>query len=779
MNLLDRLVRRKGRGFHSAIVTSFAVEFEAFENVMLPQLMGSGATNILLVADDRMTALALSDGSTLPEQLGRDYALHGPPVAAGLFHPKIVLQLGRDAGRAFVSSANTTGAGLAGNVEIATEIECSAEPGPEQDFICAVWHYLERAASEAKGAAHDALNWARDRTPWIAGLQPERTQTLTDGSLLAFLAVPAEVGVLERFAGHVAGALVERLIIVSPYWDNTLQAIADIRALLKPSRITVLLDTERHDFPGDAEGAADLEIIDISGWDGNRFTHAKLFIAQTADHDHVLSGSANCTPPALGRTGFAGSNAEACVYRRLAAGMAVETLELSEFLILEPTPADELPIVEHREPISLASLAGRRAGSFEVDHGLLLWTPPLTPHWVGASIELLDASGVGVTRVDAEKLIAHESYRIVSLDDELLSKIHFARVVEGEMVSTISPVIHRALMKSRRREPASGREGRSVAAFLDGSGAEFFLLEAFEDLYRADMAGANAPSEIGPARGPQLRKGAIAEPARNLSYEEFMAERATRPLRGGKGENALAGTHCDGVRALLNRLSGGAEVGQPGSRHVDEDDWMDLGDETGNFDGLNYQNPEPVPEIKTEQQRPADRKAFERAVSNYVEGVGREDRTFGPADVVKLRLLLMVILWNASCIAFPGGLQCSTDDRGWPRLVLRAIVAFFWGKNPPIRRLILGADLKEMPIDFLECWTTVLWVLDTIPRALSRVGGSSDFLSRLPRLRAQIVVQLGLTAADLAGEIMTKRTAGLSNELGRRLGIVDGGVGLP
>lgn len=131
MNLLDRLVRRKGRGFHSAIVTSFAVEFEAFENVMLPQLMGSGATNILLVADDRMTALALSDGSTLPEQLGRDYALYGPPVAAGLFHPKIVLQLGRDAGRAFVSSANTTGAGLAGNFYVLapTSFPVPSQPG--------------------------------------------------------------------------------------------------------------------------------------------------------------------------------------------------------------------------------------------------------------------------------------------------------------------------------------------------------------------------------------------------------------------------------------------------------------------------------------------------------------------------------------------------------------------------------------------------------------------------------------------------------------------------
>ena len=99
MKLPERFARRKGRGFHSAIATSFAVEFEAAEEVMLPQIMASGATNIILIADARMTAISLSDGSSLPKQLGRDYVLYGPRASSGLFHPKIVLQLGRDGGR--------------------------------------------------------------------------------------------------------------------------------------------------------------------------------------------------------------------------------------------------------------------------------------------------------------------------------------------------------------------------------------------------------------------------------------------------------------------------------------------------------------------------------------------------------------------------------------------------------------------------------------------------------------------------------------------------------
>ena len=51
---------RSGRPFHSAIATSFALEFAAVEEILLPQLMASGATNLLLLTDARMTALALA-----------------------------------------------------------------------------------------------------------------------------------------------------------------------------------------------------------------------------------------------------------------------------------------------------------------------------------------------------------------------------------------------------------------------------------------------------------------------------------------------------------------------------------------------------------------------------------------------------------------------------------------------------------------------------------------------------------------------------------------------
>src|SRR3546814_18700192 len=116
-----------------------------------------------------MAAMALTDGSRLPVALGRDYALHSPPASDGIFHPKIILQLGRETGRAFVSSANATGAGLGGNVEIAIEIEAGNEDGHDREIPRAIWQYLSPLVPEEVSPTRDALRRARERTPWPDG----------------------------------------------------------------------------------------------------------------------------------------------------------------------------------------------------------------------------------------------------------------------------------------------------------------------------------------------------------------------------------------------------------------------------------------------------------------------------------------------------------------------------------------------------------------------------------------------------------------------------------
>ena len=106
-------------GYHTAIISSFGVDFQAFETIVLSRLRGAGCRNVVLIADSAMVGLALDSGAPPPRSAGTHYLVVKASANGGVFHPKIFLQLGRKGGRMIVASANATGAGLAGNLELA------------------------------------------------------------------------------------------------------------------------------------------------------------------------------------------------------------------------------------------------------------------------------------------------------------------------------------------------------------------------------------------------------------------------------------------------------------------------------------------------------------------------------------------------------------------------------------------------------------------------------------------------------------------------------------
>jgi hypothetical protein len=152
------------KGFHTSVATSFGLDFDAYETIVLPRLKGAGCRNNIVVADSRMLTYALSDVSRLPALAGTAYTVTGA-AADGVFHPKIFLQLGRRRGRLIVSSANLTTPGLAGNLEIAGVVECKS----------AGQH--SRAIVEAqRGCPHRIAG--RDRSPGLALRRDRRSRSL-------------------------------------------------------------------------------------------------------------------------------------------------------------------------------------------------------------------------------------------------------------------------------------------------------------------------------------------------------------------------------------------------------------------------------------------------------------------------------------------------------------------------------------------------------------------------------------------------------------------------
>lgn len=757
LKIIERVGRASRSGFHSAFVTSFATEFAAFEELLLPQLMAVGCRNVALIADTRMTSLALSDGSILPRQLGRAYSLYGPPIDRGVFHPKIILQLGRDRGRAFISSANVTGAGLAGNVEIGTEIEWAGDDERGRTLIEHIANYINDRVVQP-GPARDALDWAAQRTPWLSIGAPPPSHRSPDDDHIAFLAAPGPASILGRFCEQIEEP-VERLVVASPYWDDSLTALSELCDALQPRRAILLIDGANHEFPANAELPAAVEIVDIARWRPNRFNHAKLIVAQTSRLDHVLSGSANCTHAALGRRNALGANAEASLYRRLPKGRAIDQLGLGSWLEAIPTDRADLPPRTDAPALDLAHIAAARPGRFLIENGRLVWRPAHPFSWASAVIELLDME-LGVLMkivVDGDP----GEVEVFAVDDAIASLARFARIRHTAGASALAGIDQLALLKRTRREPLSGSGVRAADWFSNAVDLQLFALEALDELCRADRQSDETPA-ITPNRLRDRTPSPDLDLPRTLAYEQFMAERADDRTRGTVSDSLLDGTHCDHVRALLNRLSAIAD----GIDAPDEPDSGEDLDVDPVREGL--VRPAAADPLDPTIDEPVDAKAFERAVDAYCRAV-IETGMRGAQDVLRLRLWIMLLLYNARCDALRGGLAPTIDDDGWPRLMFRVLVAFFSGRAAPMTRLVVERADGALPRDYAETWATVLWGLDAIERFTPKTSAGNAFAPFLIRLRTQVVAALRLDAGDLENPELKDRWAGLDAQLESRL----------
>jgi len=299
--------------------------------------------------------------------------------------------------------------------------------------------------------------------------------------------------------------------------------------------------------------------------------------------------------------------------------------------------------------------------------------------------------------------------------------------------------------------------------------------QAFETLARADFDQVADTPSLAAARKRARNSGGEAEPPVSLSYEAFTQARPGTARSGVDGANTLAGTYSDSIRDFLNLLSGRAIAAS-----ADEDDdpaYDDPAEEGGDPDsddradgGVLVQPRQPDEEPV--DPAPIDARLYERHVIGYAEGLEWNEEPLGPGDVLRLRFWLLFLLYKARCPDLPHGLDNSSAALSWPRFTVRILVAFFCGRTPAITRLMMARDYSGMPVDFMECWITVLWSLDAIEGVLSDRPKEREFLKYIPELRRRVVALLGLSSDELAGSLASEVREGLDGSIGRRLALV-------
>lgn len=451
-------------GWHSSIVTTYSVDPAFYDMYVERRLRMHGVKNSILMADARMLKKALD---ALPEaftRAGSQYAVV-PVRVVGAFHPKVHLRLGESKACLVIGSANATAAGWGKNQEVVTRLNWNWRTDDEGDnramgsLVAKAYAYLAQWLREVPGEAiRYKLQMIERQAPWLADLHPSSAPiVLLDGSAVDLFCESSgnSSSILKQFSEMASQEKVQRLVVVSPYWDSDLRGFHDLREALGNPPTIVALNPRTNTFPLEALAKKDaLQFIDIDDT-SKKFLHAKLFIAQTKKVDHVLFGSANCSDDALGHLRGKARNAEVSVYRRIPPGFALNSLDMDLSKVV-PRTALSLPI--HIPTSPSAKESSVPAGVIELMGQTLSWWPPINLDARGAIIELNGvlltpretAAGkwsIEFTSQPTSLLIAKVRYQNGQLSDPVI--VHCEAPLRKAAPGRIDPRLKDALDKAR------------------------------------------------------------------------------------------------------------------------------------------------------------------------------------------------------------------------------------------------------------------------------------------------------------------------------------------
>ncbi|MBB5052719.1 hypothetical protein HNQ36_002693 [Afipia massiliensis] len=725
-------------GYHSSIASTFNVDFDAYETIVLSRLRGTGCRNNMLLCDSRMVTASLDGAFRLPRYAGRLYSVSGAQGerAGGVFHPKLLIQLGRQKGRLLIGSANLTASGIAGNLEIVSELRATAEPSGEREILRQAFDYLLRHLDHGDPTVEAQLEFMRRRTPWLSETEPALgAVSLADKTLAAFLASGADETLADRLVGLVHEPI-HRLIIISPYWDEQLAALQHLTSAWKPAEVSVLVDKEVTAFPPLPPTLSPmLRLFDRGKAFKSRFIHAKVIIAQGASADHVLFGSANCTLAALGAGGIPGINAEASLYRRLPPGSALTELDLTEVFSSEPLSVADIPKRELPEDeLELERLASAHPGAFQILGDQLSWRPSLNYAKVACDLTLQDQRGEEII-VDLVLLQSDgpvRRYRVSALPPDAAPV--FARAKRpDEQWSSPAIITYPQDIQIASRERGLRQLEQALTGLEDTSVASLQTLEIFDLLRRLDQADQGGESAAFVPRAHREAKDAGGT-YNVLTYEEFLNSRQDAGAQSGKSHHTtLAGSSHFSVRSVLNRLLGGAgeavlevEDEDAGVHDLTQNDEApdEVVPDSGSTSHAGGATAEPTPsldeiELARRRSRRAERDRLLKAVSQFQMRLKEKQETgsIDTIEMLRVRLMLMIICqaaYSADGKAVkrlpPDKVLAAEDSRnGWTDIVGRLIFALIHGANSPLRQLYFQNINGQVPVDLLECWATCYW----------------------------------------------------------------------
>jgi hypothetical protein len=511
-----------------------------------------------------------------------------------------------------------------------------------------------------------------------------------------------------------------------------------------------LVDPDQAQFPAEALSSAGVELFGLKKDNSGRFVHAKLFIALGETWDHVISGSMNCSLPALMGPAVSRGNAELGIYKRVDRGTALQALNLAGYR--------DLPIKPSEMPLRVA--ANDASGASPVQDGGILtmigerlhWTPPNQIPVEPEKLLLFDRDG---NELQPPLAMPRSGARSLVLPD-LVTRPRTARIRFGDIWSAPTIIVDIDELVLRSMPPHRGKK-RRIMDYLDKTDFEDLeILQAINELEALDIEEESSRNERVISLPTQADDEDDAKEHRLLSYKDFVEARERARLGDDYQATRRIGARYDRATDLvsqcLNRLVG--LVGRNLSSDEEEDLRRQAEIDLRGSEPITIEDQEgPVPNhraLPTEQQTVRQQaKATAKKIDDAIRAFEQRTKAMAnqritTAELVRLRTLLQIVLAYAE----PADRQRNertvlpiTGESGdWPRLLGRLLMQHFRTARA-LQMLDVEPDENEHQ-RVLE-YLAVAYFAARIALAGARQSGSKNSLiAPIEKLAADVATQV-------------------------------------
>jgi hypothetical protein len=595
--------------FEHAVFLTYGIDLPFFEDSIIRALLRQETRNIAVFADGKHVAQQMRHLSEMRHarekwnHCGKVYSLTGVHHHTA-FHPKVALLVGEEEVQLWVGSGNLETGGIRSNLEIHNVVKTDAGGESDQDaclLITQAWEYI-RAITEKTGAKVVAgqLDQIEEALPWL--------RTKIKGASGAFqLVVGPQDDAVKAIVKAVDGDKVDRLIVLSPFFDKDFRTLKSLVTILEPKKVQVLIQSEMTSMDGSAASKlADVDFYELRA-PSDRYAHAKVLLVECRKKEVLFSGSHN-----LSERGMGAENYEASILRisdqpcKMLSELKLEQ-DIIESNRVSKSDIEEMSIIVRPAKEGAVGASLLESAEFSGDSLVLKLRHEIKSKRVGllvykdSSMPEKDSRAIRFDSLTANIKIPAEAIHAWSA---------LAIDVDGKASAPV-PILHTVELATRASRNRKFRELSKKAANIGPGLGE--IEELIEDL-RSVFFDEWRPSKTRAKSVPDGSGDTEDAKPKQLNYEDFIIPLEGRPVEGERHHVDASRSASDAVLGAILAALGGTKVPLGGKEPSDDTD-------------------APPDDLSSLAQAPSEEEEAQAVQSGKMEGEYKEDDDGNEASV--------------------------------------------------------------------------------------------------------------------------------------------------